>query len=219
MTAASSLGGGNPKPLVIYYTLDGSRPSTSSTPYTGPITLTNTTTVTWMGTRNGYDPQYATNLYAYVPPVTATPLPGTNNNAIDITLSVANGQMISYTLDGVDWQDYNNQPIHVDGYGNGMLSLSATYSGGLVSTFTYYFTTLAPVVTPAGGLIASNIQVTRQTEEQPTASYTTTPATCGRRPGQFGCRAHPFYMGPIAVTGSCNLVFEAPKPATRTVPW
>ena len=98
VAAAGSLGGGNPKPLIIYYTLDGSQPSTSSTPYTGPITLTNTTTVTWMGTRGGYVPQYATNLYTYVPPVTATPLPGTNNNAIDITLAVANGQMISYTF-------------------------------------------------------------------------------------------------------------------------
>ena len=210
VAAAGSLGGGNPKPLIIYYTLDGSQPSTSSTPYTGPITLTNTTTVTWMGTRGGYVPQYATNLYTYVPPVTATPLPGTNNNAIDITLAVANGQMISYTLDGVDWQNYNNQPIHVDGYGNGMLSLSATYSGGLVSTFTYYFTALAPVVTPAGGLIASNIQVTATDGGTANCFIYYYAGDLGGDPADLGATPT-LYMGPIAVTGSYNLVFESTK--------
>ena len=173
--------------------------------YTGPITLTNTTTVTWIGTRNGYGPQYATNLYGYVPPVTATPLPGTNNNAIDITLSVANGQPVSYTLDGATWQGYDNQPIHIDGYNNGVLNLSATYTGGLTNTFTYCFATTPPIVTPAGGLITSNIQVTA-------ASGGTTDCFIYYYAGDLGGDmanmglAPILYMGPVAVTGSRNLV-------------
>ena len=210
VTASSSLGGGNPKPLVIYYTLDGSQPSTSSILYTGPITLTNTTTVTWIGTRNGYGPQYATNLYGYVPPVTATPLPGTNNNAIDITLSVANGQPVSYTLDGATWQGYDNQPIHIDGYNNGVLNLSATYTGGLTNTFTYCFATTPPIVTPAGGLITSNIQVTATSGGTTDCFIYYYAGDLGGGTANMGL-APILYMGPVAVTGSRNLVFQATK--------
>lgn len=38
----------------LYYSLDGSTPGTNSTPYTGPITITNTTSLRVVATRSGY---------------------------------------------------------------------------------------------------------------------------------------------------------------------
>ena len=54
----------------IYYTLDGSSPSTSSTPYTGPLTLTTAATVKAIATASGYTPSNpATASYTNLPSV------------------------------------------------------------------------------------------------------------------------------------------------------
>ncbi|ABF40486.1 hypothetical protein Acid345_1484 [Candidatus Koribacter versatilis Ellin345] len=42
----------------VYYTTDGSNPTTSSTPYTSPITITNTTTFNVMDVQSGYGPSF-----------------------------------------------------------------------------------------------------------------------------------------------------------------
>ena len=208
---SSFVQGQNPKPLVIYYTLDGSQPTTNSALYTAPVTITNTTTVTWMGTRNEYAPEYITNLYSYVPPVTATPGQGTtNNNSITITLASANGAPISYSLDGIDWVEYNNQPIYMDGYGSGTLVLAATYPGGLISSFVWYFQALPPVVTPAGGLITNTMTVSATPGGTTNAIVYYYAGDLGGDPANLGL-APALYTGPVAFSGSRNLVFESTK--------
>ena len=53
------------KTPTVYYTLDGSAPTTNSTRYTGAFTLTNSATVIALGIRAGYASALVTNNYIY----------------------------------------------------------------------------------------------------------------------------------------------------------
>ena len=90
----------------IYYTTNGTMPTTSSTKYTGAITVSATTTLEAMATAAGYtNSAVATATYTIVPPPPATPviLPvgGTYpaGQLVTITDSAA-GASIYYTTDG-----------------------------------------------------------------------------------------------------------------------
>ena len=56
--SASGAGGNSESPaLSIYYSTDGTLPTTNSAQFASAVTLTNTTTVIWMGYRAAYTPQ------------------------------------------------------------------------------------------------------------------------------------------------------------------
>src|SRR5439155_1815891 len=60
----------------IYYTTDGSTPTTSSTQYTGPVTVTTTETINAMATAPGFTPSaVASATYTMLQQPTATPAP------------------------------------------------------------------------------------------------------------------------------------------------
>src|ERR1700742_515872 len=93
----------------IYYTTDGSVPSTSSTVYTTPITLSATTTVNAIAAESGYTTSsMATATYTYAPGITtvATPVfaPATGTSfASTLSVSITDatpGATIYYTTDG-----------------------------------------------------------------------------------------------------------------------
>ena len=81
----------------IYYTTNGDTPSTSSSEYSGPFSVTTTTTVKAIATHAGYyDSEIATLLITQV----ATPtIQDNGSNAISIT-SATEGATIYYTTDG-----------------------------------------------------------------------------------------------------------------------
>jgi hypothetical protein len=91
----------------IYYTMDGSVPSTSSTVYSGPITLGATTTVNAIAAETGYTTStMASAVYTYAPVTVATPVfaPVTGTSfsstlSVSITDATA-GATIYYTTDG-----------------------------------------------------------------------------------------------------------------------
>lgn len=90
----------------IYYTTDGSAPTTSSTPYTAPVSVSANVTLRAMATYPGYTDS-AVNSAAYVinlPPVatpTFTPPGGSYSDTTLVTISSSTpGASIYYTTDG-----------------------------------------------------------------------------------------------------------------------
>ena len=88
----------------IYYTLDGSTPTTSSTVYTAPISITNTTTLKYFAkdlANNISSVQTQTYTIDTTPPViTINPAAGIYNSTKLVTLSANETATIYYTTDG-----------------------------------------------------------------------------------------------------------------------
>lgn len=90
----------------IYYTTNGDTPTTESTPYTGPITVNENTTIKAYAVKNGYEDSYAaTAVYTKTRTVltpTLSPAGGTFSGSISVTISGEEGATIYYTTDGTE---------------------------------------------------------------------------------------------------------------------
>jgi len=90
---------------VIYYTTNGTTPTTSSAVYSGPIQVTATTTIEAIAAVSGYNNSYVANgLYTILPQAPSpafTPAPGTYSSPQSVSLSDANASAtIYYTTNG-----------------------------------------------------------------------------------------------------------------------
>ena len=90
----------------VYYTTDGSTPTSSSTPYTAPIPITSTTTIKSIATASGFfDSTVASATYTINTAAAATPsfspAPGTFTSEQNVTISSTTpSAIIYYTTDG-----------------------------------------------------------------------------------------------------------------------
>jgi hypothetical protein len=131
----------------IYYTTDGTKPTTNSTVYSGPITVTTPETLNAMATVTGYTQQSAVASASYTITYIAanptfTPVEGTYNSPQTVTISEsAPGATIYYTTDGstptTSSAEYNG-PVYVS-TSETIQAMSAApgYASSAVATATY----------------------------------------------------------------------------------
>jgi hypothetical protein len=148
---------------VIYYTTNGTTPTTSSTQYTSSITVSSTETIEAIATASGYSTSavaaatYTIGMSTQSPAATPTfsPSGGTYTSAQTVTISDATaGAMIYYTTNGTTPTTSSTQytyPIAVSS--TETIEAIATASGYstsavAIATYTITGTTLAPAATP-----------------------------------------------------------------------
>jgi len=203
------------KDAAIYYTTNGTLPSTSSTRYTGPFALTSSAVVTAFATVTGAANTGATVApYLYVPSAVIAPGSETIHKATTVTLTDANAKaQLYYTTDGTNPTAAGPS----DKLYTTSLTISATTTlqvaayttvtdaGGNaygswspVTSATYTFVELAaaaPVFTPPGGTYLKAQSVTLTDATAGTTIYYTTN-------GAVPTASSTKYTGAIAVTAS-----------------
>ncbi len=175
----------------IYYTTNGTTPTTSSSVYSGPITVNVTETIEAIAVATGYsNSAVATATYtigsAALPAPTFSPAGGTYSSSQSVTISDATaGTTIYYTTDGTT-------PTTSSSVYSGPITVSATETikaiavktgstNSAVATAAYTITAAtglpAPIFSPAGGTYSTSQSVTISDAISGTTIYYTTDGT------------------------------------------
>ncbi|HTQ41102.1 MAG TPA: chitobiase/beta-hexosaminidase C-terminal domain-containing protein, partial [Pirellulales bacterium] len=148
---------------VIYFTTDGTVPTTHSSIYSGPITLSGGLTLKAVGIDVGYsNSAVASATYSFAQAATPTFSPSsgpiTNRTSISITCSTT-GAVIYYTLDGSTPNTNSaiyTSPITLNGGTtlNAMAAAGGYLNSAVQSTFYQLVQTATPVFSPPSGVVA-----------------------------------------------------------------
>ena len=196
----------------IYYTTNGTTPTTSSTAYTGPITVSSTETleaiaVVTGGTSPVASASYTINLLPVVATPTFSPAGGTYTSAQSVTISDAtSGATIYYTANGTTPTTSSTEytgPITVSSTETLKAIAAATGDDdSAVASAAYNITPPArvstPTFSPAAGTYTSTQSVTISDATSGATIYYT---TNGTTPGTSSTE----YTGPITVSSTETL--------------
>jgi hypothetical protein len=192
--------------VTIYYTTNGTTPTTSSTVYSGPITVSSTETIEAIAAGNGYSASaVASGTYTINPPAatpTFSPAPGSYTSAQSVTISDAtSGVTIYYTTNGTT-------PTTSSTVYSGPVTVSSTetieaiaagngYSASAVASGTYTINQVAatPTFSPAPGSFTSAQTVTISDATSGVTIYYTTNGTTPTTSSTV-------YGGPITVSST-----------------
>jgi hypothetical protein len=199
----------------IYYTLDGSTPTISSSIYSSAITINSTSTLKFFGkdtSGNSSTVQSVsftiTGVDTTPPTITINPVAGTYTGTQSVTLSANETSTIYYTLDGstpTTSSSVYSAPISVsasetikyfgvDSAGNNSVVQTANYTINVDTT--------PPVITasPAAGSYSSSQSVTLSSNETGSTIYYTTNGTTPTTSSTV-------YSSPITISATTTLQF------------
>ena len=195
----------------IKYTTDGSDPSLDGQPYTGPITLSATTTLTARAYATGMVTSLETSAIYTITPIVPTPtwgsaMPGSyTTSQVTVTLSDSlTGATIRYTLDG-------STPTANSAIYTTPIVLSATttvnaeaFDSGYVASamlsgqFVIPLTAATPMISPTAGSYSGSVTVSMTTSETNGSIHYTLD-------GSVPTASSPTYTVPITLTSTTTV--------------
>jgi N-acetylneuraminic acid mutarotase len=193
----------------IYYTLDGSTPTTGSAIYSTALTVNQTTTIKVIATASGYTTSaVASAIYVINLPPTAAPVftPAADTYTVAQKVKITDsmkGASIFYTLDGstpTTASAVYSKPLTVNQSTTiNAIAVATGYSSSSVSSAIFIITiAAAPTFTPAAGTYGQAQWVTlASATPNPTIYYTTDGSTPSENSTQ--------YTGPIAVNATTTI--------------
>jgi len=186
----------------IYYTIDGTTPTTASNLYTGPLTVSYKRTLKAMAVASGYSNSTVasgTFTIAAATPV-FSPRPGTYPSAQSLTITdTTAGAVVYYTTDGSTPTSSSNLytgPVPVSSNQTIKAIASAPgYNNSAVGTAAYTISASAPALTPQGGTYNSAQSVSMTDATPGAAVYYSTD-------GSIPTTSSTLYTGPVVVSSN-----------------
>ena len=206
------------KPAIIYYTTDGSTPTTSSAVYSSPMTISASTNLNYFAKDTdgiSETPKSQAYIIETTPPTTtATPTGGTYYSPQTVTLSANEPATIYYTTDGTTPTTNSavcSSPLTI--FATTKLMYFAKDLVGHIETVksqTYTIDTTPPITiaTPVGGTYSPPLTVTL-TASKPATIYYTTNST-------IPTTSSTVYSGPLTISASTNLMYFGVDPGGNT---
>jgi hypothetical protein len=203
-TAAQSVSITSTGATNIYYTTDGSTPTTTSTPYTAAVTVSNNTVLKAIGVNGSGSGLVASASYTIIPPAPVfSPTPGTypNFTVLPVTISDAtSGTIIHYTTDGSTPTTTSTQysaAVSLPVATTTLKAIAVNANGSSAVTAGTYLLApqvVAPVFSPAAG---NTVAITSATGGV-TIRYTTDGSTPTETNGTI-------YSGPVSISPPTTL--------------